>query len=243
LGRFSLIDINCGCPVRKITRRGAGVTLMKNPAKIGEIVETVSRAVSLPVSVKTRIGLSSNLQNISEVGRAVEEGGAEALFLHGRFANDRHRGPADWETIARIKEELSIPVIGNGGVGGAEEALSKLKDYHVDGVMIGRSAIGNPWIFAECLCRWTGRPFTPPSARERFEVITEHLKQLYQFMLAEARIRQRPSGRAEAAACRQFYGHLVHYLYGREGLGKLRKEIAHIDSIDQLLLEISNLLL
>jgi tRNA-dihydrouridine synthase B len=242
LGRFSLIDINCGCPVPKIMRRGGGAALMKDPEKIREIVELVSRAVSLPVSVKTRIGLSPKLINISEIARAVEDGGGKAIFIHGRLASSRHNGPADWDIIARIKEEISIPVIGNGGITTAEDAVRAMEEYGVDGVMIGRAALGNPWIFAECLCRWTGKPFTPPTDRERFEVITEHLRKLHSFMREEARIRSRPLSRAEGATCRHFYGHLACYLSGHPGLGMLRKSIGQIKSIDELLEKTAQLL-
>ena len=243
LDRFSLIDINCGCPVPKIMRRGGGASLMKEPEKIREIVETVSKAVSLPVTVKTRIGLSPDSINISPVARAVEEGGGKAIFIHGRTANNRHNGPANWDTITRIKDEVSIPVIGNGGISTAQEAIEAIQQYGVDGVMIGQAAIGNPWIFEECLCRWTGQPFTPPTDQERFDVITEHLQKLHQFMLAEARIRNRTIDRSGAAACRHFYGHLVRYLSGQPGLTKLRKEITQTTSIDKLLAKTRPLLL
>ena len=243
LGRFSLIDINCGCPVPKIMRRGGGAALMKDPEKIREIVEMVSQAVSLPVTVKTRIGLAPDSINISPVARAVEEGGGKAIFIHGRTANNRHNGPADWDIIARIKDEVSIPVIGNGGITTAQEAIEAINQYGVDGVMIGQAAIGNPWIFEECLCRWTGRTFTPPTNRERFEVITEHLQKLHQFMLTEARIRKRPLSRTESVVCQHFYGHLTHYLAGHPGLTKLRKEITQTTSIDKLLAKTRPLLL
>ncbi len=243
LNRFSLIDINCGCPVPKIMRRGGGAALMKDPEKIRKIVETVSKAVSLPVTVKTRIGLTPDSINISRVARAVEEGGGRAIFIHGRTANNRHNGPADWETIARIKDEVSIPVIGNGGITTAGEAVKAIKEYGVDGVMIGRAAIGNPWIFEESLSRWTDQPFTPPTDQERFEVITEHLQKLHRFMLAEARIRKRTLDKSGAATCRHFYGHLVRYLAGDPGLTKFRKEIIQTTSIDNLLKKTRLLLL
>lgn len=242
LGRFALIDINCGCPVHRITRRGEGAALMKDPEKIKEIVEAVSRAVSLPVTVKTRVGFSPELINISEIARAVEEGGGKALFIHGRLASDLHNGPADWDTIARIKDEVSIPVIGNGGITTAEAAVRTMKETGVAGVMIGRAALGNPWIFEEALSRWTGRTYSPPTDRERFEVIAGHLRQLHRFMLDEARIRKRPLSKTEAAVCRHFYGHLVHYLAGQPGLGTLRKSIGQMKSIDELLEQIFKLI-
>ncbi|MEA1927988.1 MAG: tRNA dihydrouridine synthase DusB [Candidatus Auribacterota bacterium] len=241
-GRFSLIDINCGCPVPKIKRRGAGAALMRDPKKIEEIVRAVSRAVDLPVTIKTRIGLDPSRINISEISRAVENGGGKAIFIHGRLASDRHQGPVDWDTIARVKTEVSIPIIGNGGITTADEAIEAIRQYGVDGVMIGRAALGNPWIFQECLCLWEGQPYTPPTDQERFEIITEHLRQLAKFLRDDARTRKRPLDRSEADACRRFYGHLTHYLAGRDGLSDLRKEIAHTPSIDQLLKKTARLL-
>ena len=242
LGRFSLIDINCGCPVPKITRKGAGAALMKDPGRIREIVREVSRAVSLPVTVKTRLGLSPDRGGILEILEAVEEGGGKALFLHGRFAGDRHGGPADWEAIARVKEASSIPVIGNGGIAAAHEAAAAMKRYGVDGVMIGRAALGNPWIFEECRCLRSGKPFTPPTDEERRRVIAEHLKMLYRHLLGEARLRRYPESNAGNAACREFYGHLARYLAGRTGLGELKKSIALKKSIEDLLADVDSLL-
>ncbi len=242
LGRFSLIDINCGCPVPKITRKGAGAALMRDPDKIGRIVEAVSRAVSLPVTIKTRLGLSPGRGNIREILRAVEGGGGKALFLHGRFAGDRHRGPADWEAIKRVTEASSIPVIGNGGVETAEDAVGAMERYGVDGVMIGRAALGNPWLFEECRCRWEGETFTSPTDAERFRVIADHLEMLNRHLIEDARIRRRPEINAGNAACREFYGHLVRYLAGRPGLGELRKNIADANSTERLLAAVSDLM-
>lgn len=235
LGRFSLIDINCGCPIPKIIRRGAGAALMKDPEKIREIVKTVSKAISLPVTVKTRIGLTPKSINISAVARSVEDGGGKALFIHGRTADSRHTGPADWEAIARIKQDISIPVIGNGGITTAETAIGIIEETGVDGVMIGRAAVGNPWIFRETLSLYSKREYIPPTDREKMEIISNHLHLLHCFMLDEAKIRKRSNARAEMYTCRQFYGHLVHYLSGLPGLGKFRREIFQITSIEKLL--------
>ena len=123
LDRFDFIDINCGCPVPKIITKGAGVALMRDPAKLGTLVRAVKEAVSIPVTAKTRIGLSPELVNISEVSHAIEEAGAEVLAIHARFASARHAGDADWEALAKIKAERTIPIIGNGGIRTAQDAL------------------------------------------------------------------------------------------------------------------------
>jgi len=235
LGRFDLIDINCGCPVPKIIRKGAGAALLREPGKIEAIVKAVRRSCRLPVTVKTRPGSVPAHPRIREALRAVEDGGGAALIIHGRFARDRHRGESDWESIGEIKAAAAIPVIGNGGIENAREALEKLRLSRVDGVMIGRAAIGNPWIFAEANALLAGVPFTPPTPPELFRVIAEHLEGLYRSKVAECRIRRRDPARTGNAACREFYGHLAGYLAGTPGLGELKRRIAHLESPQDLL--------
>ncbi len=242
LGRFDLIDINCGCPVPKIARRGAGAALIEDPGKIGRLVKAVREAGRLPVTVKTRLGTRRGRPRIGEILRAVEGNGGAAIFIHGRWAEDRHRGEADWEAIAEIKRSAAIPVVGNGGIATAGEALEALRRWGVDGVMIGRAAVGNPWIFAQAGSLLEGKTFTPPTPPERFRVIAEHLEGLYRSKVAEARIRRRDPARAGNAACREFYGHLVGYLAGTPGLGELRKRISGMKSPEALLAAVSGLL-
>ncbi len=242
LGRFDLIDINCGCPVPKITRRGAGAALIREPGKIEAIVKAVRTASRLPVTVKTRPGTVPGRPRIREILRAVEDGGGAAIIIHGRFARDRHGGEADWETIGEVKEAAAIPVIGNGGIETAPGALAALRRYRVDGVLIGRAAIGNPWIFAEAKALLEGKPFTPPTPEERYRVIAEHLRNLYRSKREEARIRNRDQSLAGLAACREFYGHLVNYLAATPGLGELRRKIAHSENPETLLRDIAALL-
>ena len=242
LGIFDLIDINTGCPVPKITRRGAGTALLREPEKIAGIVRAVRSAAGLPVTVKTRPGAVPGHPRIREVLRAAEDGGAAALIIHGRWARDRHGGEADWEIIGEIGEEAAVPVIGNGGIASAADALDRLRRYRVGGVMIGRAAIGNPWIFTEAGALLEGRPFIPPTPAERFRVIAEHLEVLARSKLEEARIRGRDPAGAGNAACREFYGHLVGYLYGIPGLGELRRKIAHLPDPETLLAAVADLL-
>ncbi|NOZ20452.1 MAG: tRNA dihydrouridine synthase DusB [Planctomycetes bacterium] len=219
LGTFDLIDINCGCPVPKITRKGAGVVLMRDPEKLRDILQAVSSAVSIPVTVKTRTGISQNQCNISEVAHAVEEGGASAIFLHARVADAEHSGPVDLDMLKRIKQERTIPIIGNGGISEPEHASHMLRETGVDGVMVGQAAIGNPWIFDAIHCHLTGRSYRPPSSDERYGVIVEHLHQLHELIeLGErSRKRKRTRGNPELAACRRFRAHLVKYLSGIPG--------------------------
>jgi len=212
LGQFDLIDINAGCPVPKIIRKGAGVALMRDPSRLRNIVRAVVEAVSLPVTVKTRLGISPDNANISEVARAVEEGGASALFLHARLASAVHSGPADLDALRRIKGEVSIPVVGNGGVSSAADALRMLRETGVDGVMVGRAAIGNPWIFSEIASSLGGGTYVEPTATDWKRTIERHLRGLYASMSWENNQRNRPRPYPERAACHRFRGHLAKYL-------------------------------
>ena len=231
LGRFDLIDINAGCPVPKIMRRGEGAGLLRDPENMKRIVQAVRAAVKLPVTVKTRIGLTAERINISEVAQAVEEGGAAALFLHGRVAAKRHAGPSDWDLIARIKRERGIPVFGNGGVNTADDALRMLRETKVDGVMIGRAAIGNPWLFEEIACRLENRPWTPPSPAERVEAMLAVLDGLVALTTLEHRHRRRIRYPAEVSACMHFRTHIAHLLRGRPNQRDLLRRLMVLTSV------------
>jgi nifR3 family TIM-barrel protein len=241
LGRFALIDINCGCPVPKVMNRGGGAALMRDPQKIHDIVQAVSQAVSLPVTVKTRLGLSRESANVSEVAHAAEEGGAKAITIHARFASDKHRGPADWEALKCIKVERTVPVIGNGGIREAHHALEMVEQAGVDGVMIARAAIGNPWIFEEIHHLWAGEPHTPPSVEERRAVIAEHLHGLSYLIEMENRGRKTPIPN-EQIACHRFRGHLTRYLAGRPGLKGLRQNLGKMESIEAIMAAVDRIL-
>jgi nifR3 family TIM-barrel protein len=148
-GRFDWIDLNCGCPVKKVVSRGAGAALLKDLPRMGRIIEAVKKAVSLPVSVKTRIGFNQEAPSHLEVAKVVEESGADLLAVHARFAKNFHGGEADWTRLAEMKQALRIPLIGNGGIDVPADAKKMLEQTGVDGVMVGRAAIGNPWIFRQ----------------------------------------------------------------------------------------------
>jgi tRNA-dihydrouridine synthase B len=242
LGRFALIDINCGCPVPKVMKRGCGAALMRDPQKIHDIVQAVSQTVALPVTVKTRLGLSPESANVLEVAHAAEEGGAKAITVHARFASDKHHGPADWEALKRVKAERAIPVIGNGGVREARHALEMIAQTGVDGVMIARAAIGNPWLFDEIDHLWTGQPYTPPSDEERRAVIAEHLHGLGRLIEIENQVRTPNQTTNERIACHRFRGHLTRYLAGRPGLRELRRNLNETASIEAILAAVDQIL-
>jgi nifR3 family TIM-barrel protein len=241
LGRFALIDINCGCPVPKVVNRGGGAALMRDPQKIHDIVQAVSQAVSLPVTVKTRLGLSRESANVSEVAHAAEEGGANAITVHARFASDKHRGPADWEALERIKAERAIPVIGNGGIREAHHALEMVAQTGVDGVMIARAAIGDPWIFDAIHHLWASQPYAPPTVEERRAVIAEHLHGLSRLIEMENRGRETPIPDGQIA-CHRFRGHLTRYLAGRPGLKDLRRNLGEMESVEEIMAAVDRIL-
>ncbi|MFC1498135.1 tRNA dihydrouridine synthase DusB [Verrucomicrobiota bacterium] len=235
LNRFDFIDINCGCPVRKIVAKGAGAALIKDPAKLGAIVKAVSEAVTIPVTIKTRLGFKPETENINDVAQAAEEGGASAIAIHARFASNRHSGQADWEALARIKNNSSIPVIGNGGVKSAEDVKRMLSETGVDGVMIGRAAIGNPWIFDEVKCVLEKKSIIPHSASEHRTVIHDHLRLLVEQKEREYRVRRRHRLSAEHAAVLHFRGHLFKYLSGYAGFSSVRRRMNELSSIDDVM--------
>ncbi|MEA3239412.1 MAG: tRNA-dihydrouridine synthase [Candidatus Bipolaricaulota bacterium] len=235
LGRFALIDINAGCPVPKIVRKGAGVALMRDPAHLRDIVRAVVGAVSLPVTVKTRLGISPDTMNIIEVAHAVEEGGASALFLHARLATAGHGGPVNLDALRRIKAELSIPVIGNGGIGNGADAIRMLQETGVDGVMVGKAAIGNHWIFSEIASLLGGDAYHPPQASDWLDAMATHLRGLYAAMSKENDQRKRPRPFPERAACNRFRGHLTKYLKHAGCPPRTRRELLKQEEVEPLL--------
>ncbi|VGO21109.1 tRNA dihydrouridine synthase [Pontiella sulfatireligans] len=148
-GIFDWIDLNCGCPVKKVVSRGAGAALLKDLPLMGEIIEKVKAAVSLPVSVKTRIGFNRGTADHLEIAKVVEQSGADMIAVHARLAKNFHGGDPDWNALGEMKQALNIPIIGNGGVFEPADARRMVEASGVDGVMIGRGAIGNPWIFEQ----------------------------------------------------------------------------------------------
>ncbi|MBM4154241.1 MAG: tRNA dihydrouridine synthase DusB [Lentisphaerae bacterium] len=231
MDRFDWIDINAGCPVPKVVRRGAGAGLLKKPERLFEIVRAVRAAVKLPVTVKTRIGASKDLFNIDDVARGVADAGADALALHARFTVDRHSGPADWETIARIKAGAGrMLVIGNGGVTTPAQAVEFLGRHGVDAVMIGRAAIGNPWFFAQAAAILDGGAAPPPPApSERRAMMLEHLGAQIEFARTLFQNRRKKVDPEEIAS-RQFRAHLVKYVSGLPGAAAMRRRLNDVRS-------------
>jgi nifR3 family TIM-barrel protein len=236
MNRFDFIDINTGCPVRKVVSKGSGAALLKDPALIGRIVRAVREAVPLPVTVKTRSGFCGESVNVSEIAHAVEDAGGAAIAIHARVATRKHSGPADWSVLARVKAERKIPVLGNGGVDCAEDALRMIAATGVDGVMIGRGAIGNPWIFRDIRRLSEGLPIQPPSPAELKAVIVEHLDALRLYKArhpkyAGKRFRIPP----DDAAALHFRGHIFQYLSGFRAWPSVRRRLNTLNSIPAIL--------
>ncbi len=171
-----IIDINMGCPVPKVAVRAqAGSALLKNPKKIGEIVKAVVESVSVPITVKIRSGWDEKSINAVEVAKICEANGASAIAIHARTRSEGYSGKANWDIIKEVKENVNIPVIGNGDITSPKLAKKMLDETGCDAVMIGRGALGNPWIFKRCLeYLKSGKIITEPSNIEKIEMIREH---------------------------------------------------------------------
>ena len=171
-----IIDLNMGCPVPKVVRQGAGAALLRNPETVAMLVDAVRQAVSIPVTVKTRSGWSQSKINVLEVARVAEDAGADAITIHPRTAKQGFSGSADWPLIAKVKQAVNIPVIGNGDVTRPEDVGKMRKLTQCDGVMIGRGAMGNPWIFEQARQLTKGQPLSSPTPQERLDVVRRHLE-------------------------------------------------------------------
>ncbi len=227
----SAIDINMGCPVPKVAGNGEGSALMKNPHLAEKIVSAVKDAVEIPVTAKIRSGWSADSINAVEVAKALEAGGADAIFVHARTREQMYSGSADYRIIAAVKRAVSVPVIGNGDVVDAKSAKRLFEISGCDGIMIGRGAVGRPYVFAEIAAMLDGKDYTPPSDSERIEIA------LRQLNLA---IEDKGERHAVAEARKQ----LAEYIKGIAGAANLRAEInmaSTYDEVREVLLKAKNI--
>ena len=219
---FAVLDINMGCPVPKVVNNGEGSALMKQPKLVGEIVRAVVKAVDKPVSVKIRKGFNDTCVNAVEIARIAEDSGAAAVVVHGRTREQYYAGEADWEIIARVKEKLSIPVIGNGDITDGKSAEAILKQTGCDGIMIGRAARGNPWIFGQTAAWLQDGTLLPrPGKEEIKEMILRHAK-----LQLECK--------GEYTGIREMRKHVSWYTTGMPDSARLRQKINMTESFEEL---------
>ena len=219
---FQVLDINMGCPVPKVVKNGEGSALMKNPGLVYEIVHQTVKAIEKPVTVKIRKGFDDGHVNAVEIAKVIEEAGAAAVAVHGRTREQYYSGEADWEIISRVKEAVSIPVIGNGDVASADQAIALKKETGCEGIMIGRGAQGNPWIFHE-LVEYDKKGVIPP--RPSRDMIRDT-------MLRHAKLQMEFKG--EYLGIREMRKHVAWYTKGMIGSAKLRDEINKVESYGEL---------
>ena len=215
-----IVDINFGCPAPKVTKTNGGSACLRDPDRCEAIMRAVVAAVDCPVTMKMRLGWNESQLVYVEVARRAQAAGVRAVTLHARTAKQFYKGQADWEHIARLKRSIEIPVIGNGDLDDPHDALERMRASGVDGIMLGRATLGNPWLISQIRDLMEGRTARPlPGARDRLRFCITH----YRTMLAEL---------GEERAVPQMRKHVALYLKGIPGAAALRERLMHLDRSD-----------
>lgn len=220
-----LIDINYGCPVKKVVCKGAGAGILKDVPKMIKLTEAVVKSTSLPVTVKTRLGWDEDSKNIMEVAERLQDVGIQALSIHGRTRMQMYKGEADWTLIEKVKnnQRIQIPIFGNGDIDTPQKALEYKNRYDVDGVMIGRAAIGYPWIFREIKhFVKTGEMLAPPTVEERIDICSRHLTRSVEW-------------KGEKLGILEMRRHYASYLKGLPNVKEYRMKLVNSDSLNEIL--------
>ena len=217
-----IVDINMGCPAPKIVKNGDGSKLLLNLELVEEIATEVVKASKVPVTAKIRKGWDANHIVAVETAKILEKSGISAITIHGRTREEYYSGNADWEIIKKVKEAVNIPVIGNGDIKSKEDALKMFEQTNVDGIMIGRAAIGNPWIFEEIVGYLQGKEQRQVSKEERLETILEHIN-----LAVEEK--------GENIAIKEMRKHLAYYIKNMKDASRLREKINKIDTKAELI--------
>jgi len=219
-----LVDINFGCPVKKVVCKGAGAAVLKDINTMVRLTSAVVQSTRLPVTVKTRLGWDDNSKNIEEVAERLQDAGIKALTIHGRTRSQLYKGEADWSLIAKVKNNprIHIPVFGNGDIDSPEKALAYKNKYDVDGIMIGRAAIGYPWIFNEIkYFLETGEHAALPSIEQRIEVIRQHLLGSIQW-------------KGKVLGILEMRRHYTNYLKGYPHIKEFRNQLVQKNSVEEI---------
>lgn len=209
LERFDGIDINMGCPAHKIAASGEGCGLMRTSLLAAEIMERVRQGVHLPVTVKMRLGWDDTSVNVLEIAHIAQESGMDAITVHGRTRMQHYSGKADWEMIARVKQSVTIPVYANGDVFTPQDGVAILKATGCDGVLVGRGAMGNPWLFGQVKKALNGESYTLPTLEERVNLALRHTRMLVDW-------------KGEPYAIKEMRKHASWYLSGMRGAAQMR---------------------
>jgi tRNA-dihydrouridine synthase B len=219
-----IVDINFGCPVKKVVCKGAGAGVLKDVPLMIRLTEAVVKSTSLPVTVKTRLGWDDSNINIEEVAERLQDAGIKALSIHGRTRSQMYKGAADWKLISKVKnnQRMHIPIFGNGDIDSSEKALEYKNRYGVDGIMIGRAAIGYPWIFNEVKYYFkTGQHLPAPTIHQRVNVIRKHLQKSVEW-------------KGDILGILEMRRHYTNYLKGLPYIKEFRNQLVTLKTIEEI---------